>query len=790
MSPNAPDTIEGPKSAEELVRLYDRLSIPHFQRGLVWESRSVALLLESLYLDTPCGAVILWSAPEPAKQGVPLGKSPQYLIVDGQQRIRSLQGVLNEDSENGDAEDAGDGEEVDYQEADQEPLVENGRRVWCLNLGQLPELQNLFPGGRRHRLFRQARDPRTYEQGLDGAAVHGAPLQDREALLPLQWFLQNSSSDVRALVQGEPDLALAAAATAVLDNPEVNARLRGMLKRKAFQVSVVGRHRSLEDVVGIYNRINSAGKRVEAEERAFASLVAAYGGAHSHLKEFFEVVHPGREASSRDTLLERQKEGRFGFKLFMRAFAIGLAYHSNRSIGSSTFSFEAVSPDTLSKAGPHLPKILNESIAVSSAVANILRSGLHCDDFRFLPDTSALWPVFQLLTRFPELAATANSRLGSIALRLVLADPVKKDVLGLCTALGRARSVGEALSLFDNHPRLKQSAIEKSIKNGVNRAKSLTNRFTLVLYWLLRKDGARDFVYDQNVEALAAIALRKMYGETEPMLREELRPERQHIVPYKRLKALYRLEGGARPGRHDAHDIGNLTYISSGLNGLSIGMGSRPLRLEAEEHGNLAAHVLSEELLAPYGSLCGVDLDIATNSNRRKLLRSYEQFCGSRRRLIQSRLTEWDRELRAASANLDTECEPTLRLISPQVDDSIRVLGYSPDICAGLVALCIGGSSDKPKQGADLSVPFRRKKEGGQVIQVLRIDLYKDGNSIGLKLREDLRARFARQYPQLLPPSQKGKVLLATGELDAPNVLGILHWLRQEISDMVSGEAE
>ncbi len=282
----------------------------------------------------------------------------------------------------------------------------------------------------------------------------------------------------------------------------------------------------------------------------------------------------------RDSLLRRQKEGRYGFKLFMRAFAIVLAYHSSRSIGSSSFSFEALTPDLLTKAGEHLKSMLDETVRVLERTANVVRRVMCCDDFRMLPDTESFWPVFQLFTRFPGIDGSLDNRLGSIVLRLVLGDMQKKDVLRLCADINRTQSLNEAMSLFDAHPRLRVTAFERAVRDRVNDAKALTSRGTMVLYWLLRKQQARDFSYDVNLEERAA-ELKKRYS-VEALLEEAVAPERQHIVPYKRLKVLFGLEGGARPGRHDAHDIGNLTYISSGLNGFVLGVGSRPLKLEAE----------------------------------------------------------------------------------------------------------------------------------------------------------------------------------------------------------------
>ena len=88
------DPLEGPQSAESLLKHYASFSVPHFQRGLVWDTAATALLLESLFLDTPCGSLILWTPSRVREYGVPLGDRPHYLIVDGQQRILSLHVVL------------------------------------------------------------------------------------------------------------------------------------------------------------------------------------------------------------------------------------------------------------------------------------------------------------------------------------------------------------------------------------------------------------------------------------------------------------------------------------------------------------------------------------------------------------------------------------------------------------------------------------------------------------------------------------------------------------------------
>src|ERR1043166_3339263 len=113
------------------------MSIPHFQRGLVWDTSSVALLLESIYYETPCGSIILWEPQDVTPHGNALvkGNAPKYLIVAGQQRIRSLHGVLGDDDEEATAGVEDELSEVGEADVLGEGAEEQAGGVWCLNLG-------------------------------------------------------------------------------------------------------------------------------------------------------------------------------------------------------------------------------------------------------------------------------------------------------------------------------------------------------------------------------------------------------------------------------------------------------------------------------------------------------------------------------------------------------------------------------------------------------------------------------------------------------------------------------
>lgn len=88
----------------DIVRRADRLGIPNFQRGAVWDMGNRTALLESIYEKSPCGSFVLWEPEEDIaaeRRGVALlGKfAPEVKplwLVDGQQRSRTMLSVFQE----------------------------------------------------------------------------------------------------------------------------------------------------------------------------------------------------------------------------------------------------------------------------------------------------------------------------------------------------------------------------------------------------------------------------------------------------------------------------------------------------------------------------------------------------------------------------------------------------------------------------------------------------------------------------------------------------------------------
>ncbi len=73
------------------------MALPEFQRGYVWNSDQVRKLFASLYLRRPVGGLLVWATKSEtaAHRGDgPLAAGVVKLLLDGQQRMTSLYGVV------------------------------------------------------------------------------------------------------------------------------------------------------------------------------------------------------------------------------------------------------------------------------------------------------------------------------------------------------------------------------------------------------------------------------------------------------------------------------------------------------------------------------------------------------------------------------------------------------------------------------------------------------------------------------------------------------------------------
>ena len=654
-------------SVQYLIDLYDSIGIPHFQRGLVWSDENTALLLESLYLDTPCGTIILWEPREPEKEGVPLSNPHglKYLVIDGQQRIRSLRDALKAESENPAPE------QLDEEGDDSGDIEPNARRVWCLNLSRVPELTEYFDTGMwRYPMFRLIADPTREATRV------------KHNFVPLRFFFEDRDADVSKLIRSTstPEEVLRR-----MDEIHLGDHIRSLRKKKVFFLKILQeseKEHRLGDMVRLYNRINSAGKRVESEEKAFATLVSLHPSMSAWLKDLFEAVHPDAPAGDleRDAFLKRRKERNFGFKLFIRTFIQVCAYRFQSSLGSNSFSFDVVNSlpfqMRLKKDPVETQRLLNRTSHVVQFVRDLLREGLKCDDLQTLPDTTSLLPFFQVLIRFPDLMVQDYTHvLQCLTLRLLLSqNQSQEEIFKLVKLVNRTETAKECLKKLDDEIGVPDD-LRRKLSKRLKEANTLLDRHVLLLYWLLRKRGARDFSYKNLKEKKPLL----MQQGKEFALEEGVEPEKQHIVPYSLLEKLYNIEKRGRVSRHVANNIGNITFISNALNHYETGLGSDPITLEWDPVDNLECHFLGTT--GGVGEAYENAKKMAMNADaasRKEAQGAFEDFCERRRALIIEALVKWVEEL-GPGLTIGERVRPEERF-DPLLQDRVRGLDYPADI--------------------------------------------------------------------------------------------------------------
>jgi hypothetical protein len=668
-------------SVRDILDKYSCLGLPHFQRGHVWNSDAVGLLLESLYFDTPCGSIVLWRPKDPSSEGVPLpgGKTKdlEFLLVDGQQRVRSIhdafKGILS------DAPNEEDDSFVKQQK--------DRPRTWCLNLSRIPELEHLWHDSPliERPLFMHLVDPR----------LKSTSERYRYDLLPLDLFLDESK-------QEELDgwELISAGREQVLDDLRsirLTEKIKGMFDRTLFVVTKTetDQENSLADMVELYNRINSGGMRVQEEEKAFATLLTLYPGTKEWLQNLFQSVHGKAPATNdgnlpRDELLRRTQERRFGFRLFLRALVQAASYHFGYSIGSSSLSFGVLqSPALQSKlraqSDEKVKQLFDESSRIVIEAANLIRNELYCDAFQFLPDTTSLIPVFQLLLTYPgllqnRLHGKVQEKLAALLiLKLMAGEESQRDMINLAKIIANSNSLGECAEAILAFP-----APENGLEKRLEDANSLQDRYVLLLYWLNRRRNARDFLYAQVPQD---VSKGHLVPGTEVEITAACSPEKQHIVPYSRLKDIFNISGRGRTSSHPANNIGNLTYISQRLNSFEYGLGDTPLDLDLElkdAPDNAHAHLLSKEVGEYYKQLLEKS---PTSSDATKL---HGKFCISRRKLIALAFRNWLDELRDAATfeeSHEVRMEPHPRLFAQTLESMVREFDYDNRIEDRLIRL-------------------------------------------------------------------------------------------------------
>jgi hypothetical protein len=709
-------------TVEEILDQYHEWGIPHFQRGSVWGSDNVSALLESLYYDTPCGSIILWTPEDTGSHGVPLvpGGRLTHLIIDGQQRTRSVyaafKGLFDETSD--ETDENGEGPSASEPE-------DGHQRCWAINLHELPAFDDLLgaAGKRVWPLFVSIPDPRQAEARPQLRRNNCVPLEclidgDWKRLLEQRRFFLKGTFDL-----GRPtDVSRVAAR---LDG--VRRNVEAMKSRRLFR-RVLEQNVNLNAALQVFRRINSGGRPVQEEEKGFSILVGKAPSTSTWVKGIFGLVHGDGAAMgtldlARDEALRRMNEREFGFRLFIRVFMLAVTYHADRAFTGRGLSFAILRDRRFLSAvrGDAAAYDRLWSITADAVVAmrRVLAGRVWLDALRFLPDSTSLHPLFLWLIRFPgalegtggdvRLRPEFEARFARLALLLLLLDPTKQQLIRWLSSVARdQRDAGAMLDRLGEMIGVPDDVLDRRLES----ANSLMNRYTLLLYALQRSRGACDFHY--GINELSG----PLFDDKAPRpIAEEHRPEKQHIVPYSSLSEAYDLEGRSRVSSSEVNNIGNITYISAAQNGLD-GLASALLRLEEEEEGNRRAHVVSSEGLAAFGRVR--DLLASERRDLGDIRRAYESWTGARRRDIRRAFLDWCEELRQEPLHLEGNAQVAKRvdpvppmLAQPTVPYLIRVLELPDALEEVLISLFETGWEPQAEDGAPSPI-------GGPLVLFLR----------------------------------------------------------------------
>ena len=214
------------------------IALPVFQRGYVWNREQVRQLFTSLYRAYPVGSLLLWatqSGSVDVKGDTAPAVSPVRMLLDGQQRITSLYGVIR-------------GKPPDFFEGN----------------------NNAFMGLHFHL------DDETFE--------FYQPVKMRQ---DPRWV------DVtKVMLAGEDNVAefasLAADTPTLLRYISRLGKLRSIRERELSEETISGDDKTVDVVVEIFNRVNSGGTKLSTGDLALARICAEWPEARDEMRSHLD----------------------------------------------------------------------------------------------------------------------------------------------------------------------------------------------------------------------------------------------------------------------------------------------------------------------------------------------------------------------------------------------------------------------------------------------------------------------------------------------------------------------
>ena len=213
------------------------VALPKFQRGYVWRRRQVRKLMRSLYLGYPVGSLLMWETQTEkaeAKGDASLASGTVRLLLDGQQRVTSLYGIIR-----GEPPDFFDGNENAF-----------------LNLYfNLDDEEFEFYGPVKMR-----DDPRW---------------------ISVTELMQSGAGNFISRIMEVPS---------IMENGRLNDYLHRLnaidnIKERDFHIEEVsGADKTMDDIVDIFNEVNSGGTKLSKGDLALAKICGSWPEAREEMQ--------------------------------------------------------------------------------------------------------------------------------------------------------------------------------------------------------------------------------------------------------------------------------------------------------------------------------------------------------------------------------------------------------------------------------------------------------------------------------------------------------------------------
>ncbi|GHD16973.1 GmrSD restriction endonuclease domain-containing protein [Nocardiopsis kunsanensis] len=223
----------------KLSQLLDRIDsgtilLPEFQRGYVWNRDQVRGLMRSMYLEHPVGSLLLWETSDAdlSARGSTSANGTYLMLLDGQQRITSLYGVVK-------------GHPPGFFEGDPKAFTDLYFNV----------ADEEFAFYARNRMSQDPRWVNVTELFNSNVFHFLAPLADLYGQEQAAVYLERLN------------------------------RLSQIVEREFHQEKITGADKDVEEVVEIFNRVNSGGTKLSKGDLALAKVCAQWPDARRVMRE-------------------------------------------------------------------------------------------------------------------------------------------------------------------------------------------------------------------------------------------------------------------------------------------------------------------------------------------------------------------------------------------------------------------------------------------------------------------------------------------------------------------------